>query len=784
MSSTPHTLIDETPVMGLVIARRNGTPHVVDCNDSFLDTLGYDRDDVVGRPVDRVYSAESREALLADGLHPGGDEGRASHCQLVSADGRVVRTLLHAGPLGDEDGASGRIRALYVNLDGHERVQRELTESKHKIEKLHDVAAEMVACTEEEAIYDLTVSAAEDILEFDICGVDVVNDGYFVPKAISTGMASDGYDSMAVGDGIAGRTFRTGESILVDDVREAKDGKPVQDEYRSLLSVPIGQIGIFQAGSKHVGAFTRSDLELAELLMTHVTEALNRIALENARHESEEKYRTLVEQSTEAIYIYRGSEFLFLNDRAAEISGYTKKELYGMEMWDLIHPDDRNWVFRLVERRAAGKHVPPTYEARVLTREGAVKHCEFSVTEITYRGEPALLGSARDVTARKEREDTLNALQETTRQLMKAKTPDEIARLLVRAVDEVLDFPIGIVWFADGEEHVLRPVVATTGIDESELPTYGPGSSQTWEVFETGETRAYEHVRERDDLSEESVGSGVVSPLGDHGVFLIASEEEDELSESQIDLVKLLAANAEAALDRAEREVLLRERERELAAQNEKLEFLNSLLRHNILNGMAVVLGRTELLAERADERQREHLETISLWGEDIVALVRKIRRLMDSALGQAQVEPRPVDLTRVLEEECEKIRTSYDAEVTVNVDDGVAVLADEMLPEIVEDVLSNGVVHNPDPEPSLHVTAEFGSESVRVRITDDGPGIHPDKQDKIFGRGKKGLKSPGTGYGLYLADTVITQYGGDIWVESDGANGSTFVIELPLADE
>ena len=69
------------------------------------------------------------------------------------------------------------------------------------------------------------------------------------------------------------------------------------------------------------------------------------------------------------------------------------------------------------------------------------------------------------------------------------------------------------------------------------------------------------------------------------------------------------------------------------------------------------------------------------------------------------------------------------------------------------------------------------------VHIADNGPGIPDERKDEIFGRGEKGLESSGTGLGLYLVDTLVQRYGGDVTV-SDGTEGAEFVVTLQRAED
>ncbi|USZ69727.1 PAS domain S-box protein (plasmid) [Halorussus salilacus] len=281
-------------------------------------------------------------------------------------------------------------------------MNEQLREEKRKIEELHEVASEMEACHTEDEVYRLGVDAAEGILEFDICGIDVAEDGYLVPKATSTEMPNDGYDALEVDEGLAGRTFQNRESFVIPDVRTMDEAEPVQKQYRSILSVPLGDHGVFQAGSREAEAFDEDDLELAELLMSHVTEVISRIESQSALRESEEKYRTLVEGSHDAIFIHSDGRFRFVNDRVAELTGYSREELDELPIWGVVHEDDRERVKELMEQREPEEDTPH-YELRVRTKDGDVRYVEMSVQVITYDGDVAHLGSARDVTERRKR---------------------------------------------------------------------------------------------------------------------------------------------------------------------------------------------------------------------------------------------------------------------------------------------------------------------------------------------------------------------------------------------
>ncbi len=118
---------------------------------------------------------------------------------------------------------------------------------------------------------------------------------------------------------------------------------------------------------------------------------------EEALRESEEKYRSLVEQSHDGIYIYKGNRFLFVNDRICEFTGYSKEELYDLDFLQLIHPDDRAGIEKHERNRSIGKDIPSIYQIRIISKDGQIRNMELSVRIINYQGEHAILGIGRDI---------------------------------------------------------------------------------------------------------------------------------------------------------------------------------------------------------------------------------------------------------------------------------------------------------------------------------------------------------------------------------------------------
>jgi len=125
-----------------------------------------------------------------------------------------------------------------------------------------------------------TVNAAADILEFNQCSILLREGEWLVPHAISEDAPANGSRQMRIDQGLAGKTYQSGCSQIVEEIQPNDDTDPAKESYQSGISVPIGEYGVFQAINTTAAAFDESDIELAELLISHTTTSLNRIERE------------------------------------------------------------------------------------------------------------------------------------------------------------------------------------------------------------------------------------------------------------------------------------------------------------------------------------------------------------------------------------------------------------------------------------------------------------------------------------------------------------------------
>jgi PAS domain S-box-containing protein len=165
---------------------------------------------------------------------------------------------------------------------------------------------------------------------------------------------------------------------------------------------------------------------------------------QSALRESELKYATLVEDAVIGVYIIQDGKIEFANEKFADIYGYSKDELPGMDSLDLVHPDDRQLVKKLREKRLRGEKVPAEYESKGLRKNGDIIWVMRSFSQITYKGSPAISGIVADISKRRRAEEALRKsdkeLRVLSNQLLSAEEKERkrIARELHDGIGQAL----------------------------------------------------------------------------------------------------------------------------------------------------------------------------------------------------------------------------------------------------------------------------------------------------------------------------------------------------------
>ena len=130
-----------------------------------------------------------------------------------------------------------------------------------------------------------------------------------------------------------------------------------------------------------------------------IIDVTDRKQAEWALQDSEEKYRTVVENSLSAIFIHQGGIFRFVNHRFVEMLGYDNQEdIVGRPFWDVVHPIDRAMVKERGLKREKSDFSPSRYIFRVIKKDGTMIWVDLRATHATYMGDAAVVGNLIDIT--------------------------------------------------------------------------------------------------------------------------------------------------------------------------------------------------------------------------------------------------------------------------------------------------------------------------------------------------------------------------------------------------
>ena len=253
----------------------------------------------------------------------------------------------------------------------------------------------------------------------------------------------------------------------------------------------------------------------------------------------------------------------------------------------------------------------------------------------------------------------------------------------------------------------------------------------------------------------------------------------------------------------AERTATLEQRNAELAAANAELQQLDqmksdfvALVSHELRAPLTVLNGGLELALQQTDalpSAARRTLEAMSRESERLTRFVQTILDLSRMEAGKLTLTLGPVAALPLLQQAVEAALPDGHRPVHWGVPHDLPPLwADETyLDEIVRNLVRNADKYSPPGRP-IHIAARAADDCVCLRVTDHGPGLPPEMQERIFERFYRGRPDesagPGWGLGLYFARKLAEAQGGQVTLRSPvfadpAAPGAEFTLTLPVAD-
>jgi diguanylate cyclase (GGDEF)-like protein/PAS domain S-box-containing protein len=391
------------------------------CNRAGARLLGYDGpDEVTGRsvmefvhPDSRPMVAERMRQLLTEG---GVSEGRSLPFvqeKFLRRDGSVLHAEVGAVPFTLNDQPA--VQVVIRDMTQQQRDQK-LQAALYRLAQLEGTAESAVE------LYRGIHETLADLLDarcFTIVMQDPRSDLLTFPYFVDDGGLPTPVPRKP-GKWLAERVLRSGEALLVDmDTRirliESGQLEPAPRAVRDWIGAPLKRgdqtFGVICVWSCRAETrYGTAERDLLAFVAHQIATALDRRQAEDALKESEARFRTLTDTAPCAIFMYQGARIVYANAFAEALTGYPRDQLVGRDFWDTVHPDFRELVRERGLARQDHADLPGSYEFKIVRKDGQERWVQFSASSIDLGGKAAALGTAFDVTERKQAEEQIRTL--------------------------------------------------------------------------------------------------------------------------------------------------------------------------------------------------------------------------------------------------------------------------------------------------------------------------------------------------------------------------------------
>ena len=222
-----------------------------------------------------------------------------------------------------------------------------------------------------------------------------------------------------------------------------------------------------------------------------------------------------------------------------------------------------------------------------------------------------------------------------------------------------------------------------------------------------------------------------------------------------------------------------------------KDEFL-STMSHELRTPLNAVLGFSDLLADKRcgelNERQQRYVSHITVGGKHLLRLINDILDLSKIEAGRLELSCEDLSVANIFGEVMSALRPLADKKaqaLSSNVDRSLTVHADPTrFKQVLMNLVGNAIKFTPQ-NGHIELEAQQVENQIELKVRDDGPGIPPEEQRRIFEAfyrlRKSGEGVEGTGLGLAITDSLVKLQGGTLGLESAPGKGSCFYFSLPI---
>ena len=488
--------------------------------------------------------------------------------------------------------------------------------------------------------------------------------------------------------------------------------------------------------------------------------------LEEALKESEKKYRQFIENALEGVWaIDADAKTTFVNNRMAEILGYTVAEMLGRHLFSFMDRHGVEIAAHNLERCRRGSEGQVEFE--FLRKDGMRIYTRFSTSPITGEaGYGGIFAFVEDITERKQAEEALRESERKYRDLadLLPQTAFELDRVGNLAFINLNGIDLFAHALEDSDKgwNILKMFVPDdrnrVGVDIQR-------------VLSGGKLDGIQYTAQRKDGSTFPVllyASPIIhknKAIGVRGIVVDITERE-----------------------RAERKMI------EYEELNELKSNLLSTVSHELRTPLAVIKGYSTMLLDydprlRPDEKE-QYLASIDGATDRLTELVDCLLDMSRLEAGLLKLEKDSTSVSELLEKSVAEARLrapGHEIVLDLRKRLPIVIIDARRIRQVVDNILDNAIKYSEKGTKILVQARRTGAELL-VSVGDQGIGIPPEEVERVFDRmyrvEQRLASEPeigGVGLGLAICKGLVEAHGGRIWVDSKVGRGSIFHFTLPI---
>ncbi|MBF0168834.1 MAG: PAS domain S-box protein [Alphaproteobacteria bacterium] len=719
---------------------------LVEASASFYEMLGYTRAEAHSLSIkdwDHQHTEEELKTLIPELIN---SPRLTMDTKYVRNDGREidVEVLCHGLKMEDRS----YLYASARDITERKVVQDILRETMNRLESVLDTTEEGIIGTDEDGEVTFANRAARSILGWP-------SQEAMHYKKISTVFGHLLADERPCGEGVCqirsalneGKTHRISNEYFI-----RQNGRKFPVEY---------VVSPLMANMKVRGIV---------VVFHDITE---RKEVENQLKESEERFRFLIEGTTDWVWeTDRDHRVSWLSPSFGEVLKIPPEFPIGKFRWDLASPtheiDAAIWQAHIEDLKAhrnfrdfrywinAGKS-----NARWISISGSPRY-DSDGKFFGYRG------TGTDITS----------MAESAMRIKMLSTVVEQSPLSVVITD-----PNGTIEYSNSYFSAL------TGFSQEEV------LGKNCRIFASGETSSETYREMWKAISAGKRWAGELKNKKKSGalhweMLAISPIINDEGKiEHYISLKEDVSYRREAEVRIAEANRMLQDQAIDLERSNKELEQFAYVASHDLRQPLRMVSSYLTLIERKLGADLTDDMKTyigFAVGGaKKMDALIRDL--LEYSRVGRSEIEPETVDLTKVVEETLFNLKVAIEeASAIVTVEGSMPVVVGNPveLGRLFQNLIGNAVKYRaPDRQPRIDIGCNDSASEWTIWIKDNGIGLDPKDHERAFGIFQRLVPKEayeGTGIGLAVCKKIVESHGGRIWIESVAGEGSTFLVALP----